>query len=86
MSVCLHSTALLPEDFSSKWGLTQFPWAADGGHLAVLNELLKTHKVDPDSVDNLGRTPLSYASELGHVKAVSLLLMQDVNVDRKDRE
>ena len=41
------------------WAL--FPYAAEGGHHTIVELHLKTRKVDPDSKDSSGRTPLSFA-------------------------
>ena len=47
--------------------------------------LLGTGKVDIDSKDNSGRTPLSWAAENGHEAMVQLLLgTGKVDIDSKD--
>jgi hypothetical protein len=49
--------------------------------------LLDTGKVDVDSKDNEGRTPLSYAASDGQEAAMKLLLDTDkVDIDSKDRD
>jgi ankyrin repeat protein len=39
----------------------------------VVKLLLATDRVDPDSKDSYGRTPLSYAAASGHGAVVKLL-------------
>lgn len=49
--------------------------AAENGHEAVVELLLATGRVDPDSKDTENtRTPLSWAAEYGHEAVVKLLL------------
>jgi len=51
----------------------------------VVKLLLKTGKVDVDSKNNNGRTPLSWAAENGHEAVVKLLLETGkVDVDSKN--
>lgn len=58
--------------------------AIDRG-LAVLNCLLAREDIDPDSRDNHGDTPLSYAVRYRNIEAVRLLLSTGkVNADNKD--
>ena len=48
---------------------------------------MKTGEVDPDSMDNFGRTPLSYAAEAGYHTVTRLLLHTGrVDLDSKDRD
>jgi Ankyrin repeats (3 copies) len=69
-----------------------FPKQFQGVHLAayfgltdVLKLLLATGKVDVDSKDTYGRTPLSWAAGCGHEAVVTLLLATGkVDVDSKD--
>ncbi|KAF2228503.1 hypothetical protein EV356DRAFT_416953, partial [Viridothelium virens] len=47
--------------------------------------LLQADKVDVDSKDSIGRTPLSWAAEFGHKTMIKLLLRTDqVVVDSMD--
>jgi ankyrin repeat protein len=51
----------------------------------VVKLLLDTGKVDVDSKDSDGRTPVSWAAEHGHEAVVKLLLdTGKVDVDSKD--
>ncbi|KAJ5090991.1 hypothetical protein N7532_009675 [Penicillium argentinense] len=53
--------------------------------MAVLNHLLAREEVFPDSRDNQGHTPLSYAVRYRHVEAARLLLATGkVNLHNKD--
>ena len=71
----------------------QFPRSFYGVHYAayfglkdILRLLLVKPKVDPDTKDSDGRTPLSWAAENGHEAAVKLLLETGkVDVDSKDQ-
>ncbi|KAJ3547601.1 hypothetical protein NM208_g1444 [Fusarium decemcellulare] len=58
-------------------GRTPLSLAAEGGHEAVINLLLATEAVEPDSKATgplSGKTPLAYAAESGHDSIVRLLL------------
>jgi hypothetical protein len=60
------------------------PQECNGVHLVAyfgLNDILVKllQEKDPDTEDSLGRTPLSYAAEMGNARLVELLL--DYNVD-----
>jgi ankyrin repeat protein len=44
-----------------------------GGHGAVIKLLLESGKVDVNSTDKNGQTPLSYAAKEGHNTVVKLL-------------
>jgi ankyrin repeat protein len=55
--------------------------AAKKGHEAVVKLLLETGKVDPDSGDGNGQSPLSCAVEGGSVTVVQLLLAEGVKTD-----
>ena len=61
-------------------------WAAQGGHEAIVRLLLETGKIDIDSKDKLGQTPLWWAVQEGHEAVVKLLLETGkVDVDSKDK-
>jgi ankyrin repeat protein len=49
-------------------------WAVNHGHEGVAKLLLETGKVEADSKDSFGQTPLSRAAENGHEAIVKLLL------------
>lgn len=48
--------------------------AAANGHVAAINLLLASDKVDLDIKDNDGWTPLSWAAEKGHETVVKPLV------------
>lgn len=55
--------------------------------IAVMNLLLATDRVNPDTRDNYGRTPLMIAVEKGSTKIVEMLLATDrVDPDTKNNE
>lgn len=60
----------------AKDGYSRSPlsFAAQRGHIAVVNQLLATGKVDVESKDLLGNTPLIHAAENGHADVVRHLL------------
>ena len=59
--------------------------AAEKGDEAIVKLLLETGKVDADSKDNFGWTPLSCAARNRHKAIVKLLLNTGkVNADSKD--
>ncbi|KAI9674067.1 MAG: hypothetical protein M1822_009562 [Bathelium mastoideum] len=68
-------------------GRTPLWLAAEGGHEAVVQQLLATEKVDVDAKDEDGRTPLWWAAKRGHKAVVrQLLATEKVDVDAKDRD
>ncbi|KAF2185905.1 ankyrin [Zopfia rhizophila CBS 207.26] len=70
---------------SSENGLQLLWWAVENGHEAVVKLLLATGKVDVNSKDDHGWTPLRRAAGNGHEAVVKLLLATGkVDVDSKD--
>jgi ankyrin repeat protein len=64
-------------------GVTPLMEAAENGHEAVVQSLLRRSEVN--SKDNRGRTALWYAAQNGHTGVVGLLLgRHDVDPDSKD--
>jgi ankyrin repeat protein len=60
-------------------------WAAEGGHMGVVNILLAWHNVDVDSVDSSGYTLLSWTALNGHADVVRILVARtDIDVNLKD--
>jgi ankyrin repeat protein len=50
----------------------------------VVELLLAQNGIDPDSKDNNGQTPLSWAAENGHEVVVKLLLEKNAELETKD--
>lgn len=69
-------------DSKDSWGRTPLSWAAERGHMDVVEELLRLG-VDVDSEATLkgheGRTPLSFAAQRGQADVVKLLLEKGAN-------
>ncbi|KAK3297422.1 uncharacterized protein B0H64DRAFT_473534 [Chaetomium fimeti] len=61
-------------DAKDSYHRTPLSYAAQGGHVDVVELLLAMDRVDPDSADGLGRTPLWWAANGGHEAVVRLLL------------
>ncbi|MCL7030983.1 hypothetical protein MKW94_016701, partial [Papaver nudicaule] len=59
-------------------------FAAEGGRLNVCIYLLEKLKLDVDSKDNCGKTPLLNAIRGGHLDTVRYLLEKGANVDASD--
>ena len=57
--------------------------AIQKNHEPVVKLLLETGKVNPDTKDMNGRTPLSYAVEEGNVEIIQHLLAKEVEIDYK---
>ena len=49
-------------------------WAAESGHKAMIQLLLRTGQADATLKDYWGRTPLSWAAEWGREKVIQVLL------------
>lgn len=60
--------------------------AASGGHIDVIESLLRSHrgKIDINATDVAGRTPLILASQNGHSKAVRVLIEKGANINKQD--
>ncbi len=63
---------------SSEFGMTPFHWAAKGGHLKVMQQLLKVG-ADPCLRSGDGSEPLHYAAEQDNVEVVAQLLQSGVD-------
>ncbi|KAI1398610.1 hypothetical protein F4819DRAFT_21440 [Hypoxylon fuscum] len=55
-------------------GQTPLWWAAINGHVAIIQLLLRSGKVDPNAKNTNGLTPLSWAASKGNEAIVKLLL------------
>ncbi|KAI5457669.1 hypothetical protein BGZ63DRAFT_416787 [Mariannaea sp. PMI_226] len=66
-------------------GRTPLSFAAEFGHMDVIELLLPTDKVDVNARDNFGQRPLSFAARNGRTNVVKLLLATGrVDVDARD--
>ncbi|MCP4747143.1 MAG: ankyrin repeat domain-containing protein, partial [Desulfobacteraceae bacterium] len=67
-------------------GVTLLLWAAEKGHVDVVNALLSHPDMDVNQRNDWGRTPLLVAAENGHIEAVKLLLSHlKIDVNKADR-
>ena len=67
-------------DVQGAWGRTALHWAACGGHVSVMQWLLKVGG-NPEAVDRWGCTPLHLAADFGRIEALNLLLAAGVAPD-----
>jgi ankyrin repeat protein len=70
-------------DLRNKDGKTAMHLAAEGGHSAILDYLLRTG-ASKHVKDKLGRTPLHQAAAGGHATATDLLISRGADVNAKD--
>lgn len=56
------------------YGRTPLSWAAENGHVPVVEQLIATGQVEIDPEDKCGKTPLTLAAKEGHTAVVQLLL------------
>ncbi|KKP02372.1 hypothetical protein THAR02_05524 [Trichoderma harzianum] len=63
------------------FGRTALSWASGNGHEAIVQLLLDTNKVDVNSRDHKGWTPLKWATEKKHTKTAHLLLDEGATLD-----
>ena len=64
--------------------MTALLWAADMGHLEVLDLLLKNGS-NVNIKDENGLTPLLWAADRGHVECVKALLTHSADVNSADK-
>jgi ankyrin repeat protein len=83
---CINLLLEMGNEISSQPDQSVLSWAAKGGHEAIVKLLLDTSKIDIDSKDKAGRTPLLWAAAGGHETIVDLLLKTgEVDVDWRDK-
>lgn len=69
-----------------KAGSTPLHWAAHGGHIDCLQQLLVAPNCEINVQNKLGDTPLHSAAWRGHAAAVELLLEKGARVDIRNNE
>jgi ankyrin repeat domain-containing protein 50 len=85
-SMKLITSPVYEADILTKDYWIHLNWATENGNEAVVKLLLETSKVDVDSKDQYGQTPLSLAARNGNEAAVKLLLETGkVDVDSKNQ-
>jgi ankyrin repeat protein len=70
IKLLLDTSRVAPEFKDAKYR----SWVAERGNAAVVEKLLVTDGVDPDSKDNDGRTPLSFVAAEAHTETIQSLL------------
>jgi ankyrin repeat protein len=70
-------------DLKDLYGRTPLSWAAENGHLRVVEQLLATRQVEADSEDGRHKSPLIWAAKGGHVAIVRLLLDEGADFSLK---
>jgi ankyrin repeat protein len=91
VKLLLDTGRVVPEFKDAKYGRTPLSWVAEKWNAAVVEKLLRTNGIDPDSKSagfwNKGRTPLSCAAERGHQTVVEFLMATGrVNLDSRDND
>ena len=66
------------------FGRTPLSYAAQGGHEAIVQQLL-ARGADIEAKDRFGQTPLSFAAQGGHEAVVQQLLAQGADIEAKAR-
>ncbi|KAF7511881.1 hypothetical protein GJ744_003114 [Endocarpon pusillum] len=64
---------------------TPLSYAAEKGYTGVIEQLLETGRANLESTDNVGRTPLHYASMCDRDDVVRLLLKAEAKTNQVDR-
>ena len=83
----VYWTTMMPYSSRSPSNFTELMVGSYFGLEAVVELLLATERVDPDSKDNGGQTPLSWAARNGHEAVVKLLLATErVDPDSKGND
>ncbi|XP_060566569.1 LOW QUALITY PROTEIN: histone-lysine N-methyltransferase EHMT1-like [Ruditapes philippinarum] len=67
-------------------GMTALHFAAKAGHVNIINMLLNTDRLNIDTTDDGGWTPLIWAAEHMEVEAVKLLLKRKADPNLRDSE
>eukprot|EP00746_Dinoflagellata_sp_MGD_P136543 gnl/MRDRNA2_/MRDRNA2_70454_c0_seq1.p1 gnl/MRDRNA2_/MRDRNA2_70454_c0~~gnl/MRDRNA2_/MRDRNA2_70454_c0_seq1.p1 ORF type:complete len:165 (-),score=33.64 gnl/MRDRNA2_/MRDRNA2_70454_c0_seq1:255-749(-) len=67
-------------EFHPKYDFTAMTWAAQGGHLKVV-EFLVSRKANMDALDGVGWSILMHAAYRGHVDVVKFLLAHGAKKD-----
>ena len=64
--------------------MTALMWAADGGNLEVLKQLID-HKAYVNARDENGLTALLWAADRGHLDCVKALIAAKADIDAVDK-
>ncbi|KAH8895440.1 HET-domain-containing protein [Thozetella sp. PMI_491] len=79
-----HSLVIIRAE-SPEYGQEMLLWAASEGRSSLVNQLLTEFRVDIESRDTNGSTPLYLAAYNGHYPVVQLLLEQGARIDSTNK-
>ncbi|KAI9892521.1 MAG: hypothetical protein M1814_001478 [Vezdaea aestivalis] len=82
----LTSLGKLPFGAKDDTSRTTLSWAAGHNQIHLAKMLVETYAVNVDDQDNNGRTPISYAAEIGLEAVVKLLLDNGANFNAIDND
>ena len=74
-----------PREITAEWcnGISPLMWAAEAGHINIVQLLLDRRNLNADDDDVAGGTALLFAAERGHTEVVRLLLSRpEVDINR----
>ncbi|XKL63998.1 hypothetical protein PGB90_006362 [Kerria lacca] len=78
------STEKFSVDIHDNQGMTLLHWAADRGHLNVVQYLVVDMKADMNCCDEENQTPLHYAAACGHLEVCKFLIDFGADVNALD--
>ncbi len=68
-----------------EWEIVWLHWSAYNGQIQLVKYFVGLNKFDLEAQDLEGRTPLSYAAQLGYLEVVKYLIAKGANVQSQDK-